>query len=185
MSKEIYFSIDVETDGPIPGPNSLLSLGAVALDSQGNELGTFYRNFKPLEGASMDPKTREFWDRFPDMLAATQVDQRDSRDAMMEFDSWVPVAVAFPAGFDFTWIWWYSNRFLGSCVFSFSCIDMKTMAWMILKGDYRKSTKKYWPSHWFSPLPHTHHALDDAREQGQSFAAMLRDFEAGRETQEP
>ena len=48
MSKEIYFSIDVETDGPIPGPNSLLSLGAVALDNQGNELGTFYRNFKTL-----------------------------------------------------------------------------------------------------------------------------------------
>lgn len=30
MTKEIYVSTDVETDGPIPGPHSMLSLGSAA-----------------------------------------------------------------------------------------------------------------------------------------------------------
>jgi hypothetical protein len=29
-SKEIYVSTDVEVDGPIPGPNSMLSFGSAA-----------------------------------------------------------------------------------------------------------------------------------------------------------
>jgi hypothetical protein len=29
-SKEIYVSTDVEADGPIPGPNSMLSFGSAA-----------------------------------------------------------------------------------------------------------------------------------------------------------
>ena len=28
--KEIYISCDIESDGPIPGPNSMLSFGSVA-----------------------------------------------------------------------------------------------------------------------------------------------------------
>lgn len=183
MSKEIYFSIDIETDGPIPGPHSMLSLGAVAINSSGEQLGTFYANLHHLPGAGMHPNTQLFWDRFPDMLAATQVDQEDPQAAMQRFDQWVrsfggvPVAVAFPAGFDFSWIWWYTNRFLDQCVFSFSCIDMKTMAWMMLKGNYRHATKRHWPSHWFSKRSHTHQALDDALEQADSFMAMLKQFQ--------
>jgi len=35
MSKEIYISTDVETDGPIPGPNSMLSFGSAAFEVDG------------------------------------------------------------------------------------------------------------------------------------------------------
>ena len=34
----LYFSTDVESDGPIPGPNSMLSYGVVAFTEDGNEL---------------------------------------------------------------------------------------------------------------------------------------------------
>ena len=43
---EIYVSIDIESDGPVPGLNSMLSLGAVAFDPVGKVLSKFQRNMK-------------------------------------------------------------------------------------------------------------------------------------------
>jgi 3' exoribonuclease, RNase T-like len=178
--QEIFFSVDVETNGPIPGPHSLLSLGCVALDPQGTELDTWYANFQLLEGSAPHPDTMQFWEKFPDMWAQTRADCRDPQEAMKHFVEWVEhfdaqsVAVAFPAGFDFTWIYWYCMKFVGRSPFSFSCIDMKTLAWQVLGTDYRKATKRHWPRNWFHPtLRHNHHALTDAREQGYSFIQML------------
>ena len=48
MPDEIYVSTDVEADGPIPGPNSLLSLGSVALRADKTVLGEFSVNLLPL-----------------------------------------------------------------------------------------------------------------------------------------
>ena len=39
MSEEVYFSTDVETDGPIPGPHSMLSFGSAAYTADGTLLG--------------------------------------------------------------------------------------------------------------------------------------------------
>ena len=45
IKQEVYVSVDVETDGPIPGPHSMLSLGAVAMLPNDNidhrEIGCF------------------------------------------------------------------------------------------------------------------------------------------------
>jgi hypothetical protein len=38
---EIYVSTDVEADGPIPGPNSMLSFGSAAYTANKKLLGTF------------------------------------------------------------------------------------------------------------------------------------------------
>lgn len=62
MANEIYVSVDVESDGPIPGPNSMLSFGAAAfrLDDRwpyGTRISTFSANLEMLEYASSDPKT--------------------------------------------------------------------------------------------------------------------------------
>ena len=181
MSKrEIFFSVDVETNGPIPGPHSLLSLGCVALDPNGTELGEWYANFDLLEGSAPHPDTEQFWAQFPTFYDATRTFCQTPQEAMTHFVQWVesfdgvPVAVAFPAGFDFTWIYWYCMRFVGRSPFSFSCIDMKTLAWQKLDLDYRRATKRNWPHNWFHPtIKHNHHALTDAREQGYSFIQML------------
>lgn len=183
MSKEIYFSIDIETDGPCPGENSMLSLAAVSMSESRGMIAEFSVNILPLESAQPNEKTMtEFWSRFPKELEATRVNAVDALTAMDQFRSFVksqggiPVAVAMPAGFDFSWIWYYLNRFGGECPFSFSCIDIKTMAWCMMGGNYRHATKKNWPTYWFSNLPHTHVALDDAREQGDTFLRMLADM---------
>src|SRR5258705_7816888 len=41
---EIYVSTDVEADGPIPGPNSMLSFASAAYTDQKKLLGTFSAN---------------------------------------------------------------------------------------------------------------------------------------------
>jgi hypothetical protein len=61
----------------------------------------------------------------------------------------------------------------------FSALDIKTYAMALLKGEYRQSAKRNMPRHWFDPLPRTHHALDDAIEQGALFWNMLRENAAG------
>ena len=51
---EIYVSTDVETDGPIPGINSLLSFASAAYRADKTLLGTFTANLEPLPGATAD-----------------------------------------------------------------------------------------------------------------------------------
>lgn len=182
---EYYFSFDVETDGPCPGMHSLLSMGCVAFDENGNEVGEWYANFELMENGIEDPATMKFWSENQKYYDATRTWIQHPQEAMTNFAMWVasldciPVCVAMPAGFDFSWLWYYCRRYLNYCPFSFSCIDMKTMAWVMLGGNlYRESTKKNWPKQWFSPFKHTHHALDDAREQGHTFMNMLKDLKS-------
>ena len=47
--REVYVSTDVEADGPIPGPNSMLSLGSVALRADGSLVDEFTVNLQPLD----------------------------------------------------------------------------------------------------------------------------------------
>ena len=58
---ELYLSTDVETEGPIPGPHSMLSFATVAFDASGVELGSFTRNLETLPGASGRLSTMAWW----------------------------------------------------------------------------------------------------------------------------
>ena len=183
MSKKTtYFSIDVETDGGCPGLNSMLSLGCVAFDEQGVTLDTYYVNLDLLPEAKPDPKTMDFWAGHQKYYHETRVWCQSPEEAMPHFSQWVasfpgsPVAVCMPSGFDFTWVYYYLMRSTGKSVFSFSVLDMKTMAMCMLRLPYRESVKRNWPRHWFSKLPHTHSAIDDAQEQAETFKLMLKDL---------
>lgn len=179
MIPEIYFSLDVETDGPIPGPNSMLSLGCVAFDSAGKELSHFWANLQPLENAAGDPATMAWWATQPVAFRAATVEQHPPKGTMERFVQWVcafdgkPVALAYPAGFDWTWVYWYLIKFAGRSPFGFQCLDMKSYACAVLGTPFRKTFKKSMPREWFVGLPpHTHLAVEDAREQGLLFFRM-------------
>ncbi|TWO72160.1 exonuclease [Caenimonas sedimenti] len=177
---EIYISTDVETDGPIPGPHSMLSFGSAAYTPGKELVGTFSANLETLEGASAHPRTAEWWQTQPEAWAACRANLEPPDAAMHRYVAWIkalrgkPVFVAYPAGFDFLFVYWYLMRFVGESPFSHSALDMKTYAMAVLKRGYRDSTKKNMPKQWFDPLPHTHVALDDAIEQGALFCNMLR-----------
>jgi hypothetical protein len=176
---EIYVSTDVEADGPIPGPNSMLSFGSAAYTAQKELVGTFSANLETLSGAAADPKTMQWWEQQSDAWAACRRNLETPEAAMPRYVAWVkslsgkPVFVGYPAGFDFLFVYWYLIRFAGESPFSFSALDIKTYAMAVLKKDYRKSTKNGMPKRWFDQHPHTHIALDDAIEQGALFCNML------------
>jgi len=46
-----------------------------------------------------------------------------------------PVFVAYPAAFDFLFVYWYLIRFTGESPFSHSALDIKTYAMALLKGE--------------------------------------------------
>lgn len=184
---EIYVSVDVETDGPIPGPNSMLSLGAVAFAEDGKELGSFSATLETLPGASGDPETMKWWlaPERTEAWAQARLQPKPPEAAMKQFVNWVealpgkPVFVAYPAGFDFLFAYWYMIRFVGRSPFSFSALDIKSYAMAVIGKTYRESVKKNMPKRWFAGLPpHTHNALDDAREQGMLFIRMMRENKA-------
>ncbi len=183
---EIYVSVDIEADGPIPGPNSMLSLGAVALLESGKEVGAFEVNFEELEGAKGDPGTMEWWSKQDrEVWAHIRKNPVSPKKGMASFVEWVNqmakqenlpvVCVAYPVGFDFTFIYHYIRSCGLESPFSFSCLDIKSYAAAVLNIPYRKAVKKNMPKEWFKGLPpHTHKGLDDAREQGLLFLNIRR-----------
>lgn len=184
---EVFVSVDVETDGPIPGQNSMLSIGAAAFLEDRTLLGTFSMNLDTIEGAVADPETTKWWETQPTAWEACRKATRTPHSAMVQFSNWVremsivpnqdalrkPVFVGYPAGFDFLFVYWYLIRFAGESPFSHSALDVKSFAMAMLKLDYRDSTKRAMPKRWFDDLPHTHVALADAVEQGALFCNML------------
>ena len=182
MSKEeIYLSTDVEADGPIPGPHSMLSFASAAYRADKTLIGTFTANLETLPDASGHPDTMNWWATQPKAWAACRADCEAPEAAMQRYVAWIrtlpgkPVFVGYPAGYDFLFVYWYLMRFVGESPFSHSALDIKTFAMALMKSDYRTATKRNMPKRWFDKLPHTHVALDDAIEQGALFCNMLKE----------
>lgn len=176
---EIYVSTDVETDGPIPGPNSMLSFGSAAYTADKQIVATFEANLNTLPDAKGHPETMAWWQTQPEAWRECRRDPREPEEAMRAYVAWLkalpgkPVFVGYPAGFDFLFVYWYLIRFAGESPFSFSALDIKTFAMATLDAGYRETAKRRMPKHWFDDLPHTHKALDDAIEQGALFCNIL------------
>ena len=177
---EIYVSTDVETDGPIPGPHSMLSIGSAAYIRDKQLIATFSANLETLDGASPHPRTAAWWATQPEAWAACRVNPEPPAVVMTRYVEWLkalpgkPVFVAYPAGFDFLFVYWYLMRFVGESPFGHSALDIKTYAMALLGTEFRQSTKRNMPKQWFDTHPHTHVALDDAIEQGALFCNMLK-----------
>jgi hypothetical protein len=176
---EVYVSTDVEADGPIPGPNSMLSFASAAILADRTPVGTFTANLVALPGAEPDPETMAWWQTQPAAWDACRADPREPAIVMPEYVRWLkslpgrPVFVGYPAGYDFLFVYWYLIRFAGESPFSHSALDIKTLAMAVLGCDYRDAVKRNMPREWFERMPHTHVALDDARGQGILFCNLL------------
>lgn len=176
---EIYVSTDVETDGPVAGRHSMLSIGSAAYAADKQLLGSFSANLDTLPDAVADPATAAWWATQPQAWAACRRELETPAAAMKRYLAWLkslpgkPVFVAYPSAFDFPFVHWYLTEFAGENPFGYSAIDIKTYAMAMLRRPYRASGKQSMPRAWFDPVPHTHVAIDDAIEQGRLFCKML------------
>ena len=183
--REIYVSTDIEADGPIPGPHSMLSFASVAYAADKQVLDRYTANLDTLPQAAPHPKTMEWWQQFPEAWAACRTDTRPPETVMREYLAWLahlpgrPVFVGWPASWDFMWIYWYLVRFTGERPFRESALDIRSYAMGMRRSEFRLTTRTYLPKRWFDQsLPHTHRALDDALEQGALFCNMLAENSA-------
>lgn len=126
---EIYVSTDVEADGPIPGPHSMLSFGSAAFLPDKTLLGTFAANLETLPGATAHPQTMDFWQTQPEAWAACRRDLQPPELVMPQYVAWLkalpgqPVFVAYPATYDFLFVYWYLMRFAGESPFAHHGLD--------------------------------------------------------------
>jgi hypothetical protein len=185
---DVYFSADVETDGPIPGPFSILSFALVYagafdgenLTSPQDYDRTFYRELKPIS-ENFQPEALRVNGLDRDRLLREGV---APESAMTDAARWIgnlaggakPVLVAYPLSFDWSWLYWYFVRFAAEgSPFSHSlCFDMKTAFAVKARVPISEAGRsKILPS-LRSQRKHTHHALEDAIEQAEIFAKIFR-----------
>lgn len=178
---EIYVSVDIEADGPIPGPHSMLSLGSAAFLADKTLVATYSANLETLPGATADPRTMAWWEQFPEAWQASRVDARPPAQVMHDYVAWlgglpgVPVFVGWPAAWDFMWVYWYLIRYTQQRPFGESAIDSRSYAMAMRRTPFLRTGKSHLPKRWFEALPHNHVALSDAVEQGVMFCNMLRE----------
>ena len=173
MRSETWISVDVETSGPTPGTGSLLAIGAclVYRPEEGIEL-----LLRPDPGLpwSDDAETvhqlgRDFLDR----------EGLDPGRAMELLAAWLervvppgsrPVFVGFNAPFDWMFVADHAWRHLGRNPFGISGLDLKALylgRHLDTVERWAETTKRHVRRRYPVMLPHTHGALDDAREQAE------------------
>lgn len=87
----------------------------------------------------------------------------------------IPVLVAYPLSFDWTWLFWYFTMFSreGSPFEHSRCFDLKT-AFAVKAGvPICLAGRSRVPEKLRGAHPHTHNALDDAIEQAELFANIF------------
>lgn len=185
---DVYFSADVETDGPIPGPYSMLSFALVRAGRFDGE--KFIR--PPTHNVYLYIELRPISAHFE--AAALRINRldrerlavegQDPRVAMSLAHDWVvrqseggtPILVAYPLSFDWTWLYWYFVRFSdrGSPFEHSRCYDLKTAFSVKAGTPICQSGRSRIPMSLRGTHPHTHHALDDAVEQAELFANIFQ-----------
>lgn len=153
-----YIVVDVESDGPLLGTNSMVCFGAVIIDGEGKLDKTFYGQTSPissefnLEALSISGFNREEHENF-----------QNPKTTMLQFREWLrinnkgkPVLITDNNGYDASWINWYFLKFTGENPFGWSSRRIGDL----FAGYYNNLFIK-WKQ--FRKTEHTHNPVDDAK----------------------
>lgn len=184
---DIYFSADIETDGPIPGPYSMLSFALVFAGTFDGKRFQRPVDYSKIFYAELQPISDQFQS---EALAVNGLNRarlctegEDPADAMSRASNWIieiagsskPILVAYPLSFDWAWLYWYFTRFSrsGSPFGHSQCFDIKTA--LAVKGgiEIGEAGRSQVPAPLRPKHPHTHHAKDNAVAQAEIFANIF------------
>jgi hypothetical protein len=184
---DVYFSADVETDGPIPGPFSMLSFGLVVAGRFDGDIFERPRSYDATFYAELCPIS-DRWQ--PEAMKVNGLDRdrlvkegRAPTAAMNDASAWIrrmadggrPVLAAYPLSFDWSWLYWYFVSFAneGSPFEHSRCFDMKTAYAVKARIPLSQAGLSKLPDELKSRRVHSHNALDDAIEQAEIFANIF------------
>ena len=150
-----YVMVDIESDGPIPGDYSMISVGAVIVEPGLDK--KFYGRMRPI--------SEQWIPRALDIsgFSREEVMQfEDPEKVMLEFKAWLkskvkdrPMFISDNNGFDWQFINWYFHHFTGDNPFGFSSTNLGSLYKGVVK-DTRKNFKH------LRKTKHTHNPVDDA-----------------------
>jgi len=161
--------IDVETDGPIPGDYSMISLGAIIVEPSLSN--TFYEEVRPIS---------EQWN--PESLKVSGFTRKQTlsfaepKVTMTRFADWVqasskgkPFFISDNNGFDWQFVNWYFHHFLGFNPFGHTSTNLGSLYKGLVKDTFVNFKH-------LRETAHTHHALDDARGNAEALLRMKSEF---------
>jgi hypothetical protein len=164
-----YIMVDVEADGPIPGDYSMVSFGAVLVDTALDKV--FFGQLRPIaerylpEALAVSGYTREETLTFA-----------DPEQVMSDFKQWIatvssglPIFISDNNGFDWMFICWYFHHFIGENPFGYSSQNLGSL----YKGLVKDTFKNF--KH-LRETKHTHHPVDDAIGNAEALLKMKRDL---------
>ena len=174
---EAYISVDVETSGPNPSDYDMLAIGACLVDNP--ECG-FYVELQPATGNAI-----------PGSLAISDLSLDDLRKnglpparALQRFESWLhtavsadqrPVFVALNAPFDWMFVNDYFHRYLQHNPFGHSALDIKAFYMGLAGTRWARTSMRYLTARYLDGRKLTHNALQDAQDQAEVFANILKE----------
>jgi hypothetical protein len=119
----------IHTDGPVPGPHSLLTLTSAAQPRAGGPISTFGMNVRELPGATLHPSALRRWQRRPEDWLASRRASRPPAVVANAYLRWVerlpgePVFVTDTTRPDSLFLYWYCMRFAGRWPFATVIVD--------------------------------------------------------------
>ena len=129
MPPEIHVTTHIHTDGPIPGPHSLLTLTSAAHLRGGGPIQTFTTNVRELPGATLHPVALQNWRRRAEDWLSTRRASRPPAHAMTAYTAWIerlpgrPVLITDTTQPDYLFLYWYLQRFTGLWPFAGTLAD--------------------------------------------------------------
>ena len=179
ISDPCYICVDVETAGPNPGSYSLVSIGAATVAEPRR---SFYAELQPVSEAS----TAEAASVHGLSLEALKETGMPPEKAMQRFADWLerevspgkePIFVAFNAPFDWMFVADYFERYLGRNPFGHRALDIKALFMGMHGVAWDSTSHRAISAHYGLPEKLPHHALEDAQQEADLFAAMLAEME--------
>nr|WP_281175241.1 3'-5' exoribonuclease [Devosia epidermidihirudinis] len=179
VASPIFIVTDIESDGPTPLHNSMLSFASVAIEADGTRHGEFEAQLTQRADRTTNEQTMAWWETQPEAWAATTANAEAPSVVMPRFADWVEalpgpkVFVAAPMIFDGLWMDHYLDEFAGTRVlsgpfkqrqiFRGGGVCLYTMAGTLRGAPYLDWGMSKLPAEFYGHIAHTHKAIDDAR----------------------
>lgn len=158
--------VDVESDGPVIGKNSMVCFGAVVLGRKLDK--TFYGKVKPISHIYN-----------PEALAVSGFSRGEHEEfddpemVFLKFKDWLrenagnnPILVSDNNGYDASWINWYFLTYVGVNPFGWSSRRIGDLFCGFMNNPYYR-----WRKHRITK--HTHNPVDDAIGNAEAIIYMV------------
>jgi len=116
--QKLFINFDIESDGPSPAENSMLSIGMIGNTIDGVEVFRYQANITKIEGKKQNIDTMKFWSQYLDVYKFITTDtlspekvMKDISEIILKYNEYKLIWVADPAVFDWSFLKYYYEKY--------------------------------------------------------------------------